>query len=142
MSMHDNSLPANVRESLERGSTIEAIKLLREATGLGLKEAKERIDRHHQGDAASGPTAAPLASLPPEVAAAMKQGNKIEAIRMLREKTGLGLKEAKEAVESIQTDTSSLRAPGEVARSGIGMWLVAALVAVAVLAYVVFRRFG
>ena len=39
---HD--LPADVREALERGDTILAIRRLREATGIGLKEAKDRVD--------------------------------------------------------------------------------------------------
>lgn len=43
------TLPLNVREALDRGQTIEAIKRLRAATGLGLKEAKDRIDEvRHQ----------------------------------------------------------------------------------------------
>jgi ribosomal protein L7/L12 len=37
-------LPANVKAALNRGETIEAIKLLRQATGMGLKDAKDRID--------------------------------------------------------------------------------------------------
>lgn len=37
-------LPADVREALERGQTIQAIRGLRHATGVGLKEAKEWID--------------------------------------------------------------------------------------------------
>jgi ribosomal protein L7/L12 len=40
--LHD--LPPDVREALERGETIEAIKRFRQATGLGLKEAKDAID--------------------------------------------------------------------------------------------------
>jgi len=36
--------PAGVREALERGETIPAIKRFREATGAGLKEAKEFVD--------------------------------------------------------------------------------------------------
>jgi hypothetical protein len=36
-----------------------------------------------------------------EVQALLKQGRKIEAIKLYRERTGAGLKEAKEAVESI-----------------------------------------
>jgi ribosomal protein L7/L12 len=40
--LHD--LPADVREALERGETIEAIKRFRQATGAGLKEAKDAID--------------------------------------------------------------------------------------------------
>lgn len=39
------SAEADIRAALQRGSKIEAIKLLREATGLGLKESKDVIDR-------------------------------------------------------------------------------------------------
>ena len=38
------SLPAEVQHALDRGERILAIKRLREATGLGLKDAKEQID--------------------------------------------------------------------------------------------------
>ena len=37
-------VPAEVREALERGETILAIKRFREATGAGLKEAKGFVD--------------------------------------------------------------------------------------------------
>jgi ribosomal protein L7/L12 len=37
-------VPADVQDALERGQTILAIKRLREATGVGLKEAKEFVD--------------------------------------------------------------------------------------------------
>jgi ribosomal protein L7/L12 len=37
-------VPADVREALERGETILAIKRFRAATGVGLKEAKEFVD--------------------------------------------------------------------------------------------------
>lgn len=40
--------------------------------------------------------------LPPTVAEALKGGNKIEAIKRLRGITGLGLKEAKDWIESYQ----------------------------------------
>lgn len=38
------NVPADVREALERGETILAIKRFRVATGAGLKEAKEFVD--------------------------------------------------------------------------------------------------
>jgi ribosomal protein L7/L12 len=38
----------------------------------------------------------------PEIGAALARGNKIEAIRLVRERTGLGLKESKELVERLQ----------------------------------------
>lgn len=37
-------VPKDVREALERGETILAIKRFREATGVGLKEAKDFVD--------------------------------------------------------------------------------------------------
>src|SRR5689334_18256438 len=39
--------------------------------------------------------------IPPEVLAALKQGNKIEAIRLLRERTNLGLAETKALVDML-----------------------------------------
>ena len=42
--MDRHSLPANVVEALRRGNKIEAIKLLREATHVGLAEAKGVVD--------------------------------------------------------------------------------------------------
>lgn len=42
----DNELPPQVQAALARGQKIEAIKLLREARGMGLKEAKEAVEAH------------------------------------------------------------------------------------------------
>src|SRR5260221_2686443 len=47
-----HSLPPNVVEALRRGDKIEAIKLLREVTRVGLAEAKTAIDRHGASGAA------------------------------------------------------------------------------------------
>ena len=41
---HDQELPPNVLAALQRGRKIEAIRLLREANGMGLKEAKEAVE--------------------------------------------------------------------------------------------------
>ena len=38
------NLPPGVTEALQRGEKIEAIKLYREATGVGLKEAKDFVE--------------------------------------------------------------------------------------------------
>jgi hypothetical protein len=38
------NVPPDVAEALQRGETILAIKRLRQATGVGLKEAKEFVD--------------------------------------------------------------------------------------------------
>ena len=42
----DEPLPHEVVAALERGRKIEAIKLLRELKGVGLKEAKDAVDRY------------------------------------------------------------------------------------------------
>ena len=39
-------LPDDAIAALQAGRKIEAIKILREAEGIGLKEAKQRVDRY------------------------------------------------------------------------------------------------
>ncbi len=46
MPLPTEPLPADVLDALRRGQTITAIKLLRQSTGLGLKEAKDLVDGH------------------------------------------------------------------------------------------------
>ena len=43
--INDSDLPADVIQAIEEGRKIEAIKILREATGLGLANAKVLVDR-------------------------------------------------------------------------------------------------
>lgn len=43
--INDNELPPEVVKAITQGRKIEAIKLLREATGLGLANAKVLVDR-------------------------------------------------------------------------------------------------
>ena len=45
----NETLPGDVVALLEAGQKIEAIKRLREQTGLGLKEAKEAVEAHPAG---------------------------------------------------------------------------------------------
>lgn len=99
MPSKDTQLPEHVRDALERGQTIEAIKLMRESSGLDLKEAKDLIDAYKRGQSGTLSDAA-------SVAEALQQGNKIEAVRRLRKQTGLGLKEAKETIDALQNGSS------------------------------------
>jgi ribosomal protein L7/L12 len=46
----NEGLPTDVMAALQQGKKIEAIKLLREARGIGLKEAKEAVERQVQDD--------------------------------------------------------------------------------------------
>lgn len=124
-------LPPDVLEALQQGRKIEAIKRLREATGLGLKEAKDMVEAHQAGDGRA--FAAPLAdpTLPAAVAQALRRGDQLEAIQLLRQHTRIGLKEAKERIDALARPGGGALAPGEVPRttSRIGTWLTVALLA-------------
>ena len=50
-----DALPPDVIEALNAGNKIEAIKLLRGHTGLGLKEAKDWVDHLERGGSAHVP---------------------------------------------------------------------------------------
>lgn len=94
-----------IAQLIREGRKIEAIKLLRETTGISLKRAKAEIDRLE--GRLSAPTPRPEAqpddgrALLREVDALIGQGRKIEAIKLLRERTGVGLKEAKQQVDAM-----------------------------------------
>lgn len=66
-------------------------------------------------------------SLPPDVRSAVQAGRKIDAIRLLREATGLGLKEAKDAVEAFEAgEAPPALSPGAVKRGlDKGSWAIA-----------------
>lgn len=136
-----SQLPVNVLNALQQGDTIEAIKRLRQSSGLGLKEAKDVIDDHLRGLPVSITPSESADALPPAVVDALQRGNKIEAIKLLREHSGLGLKEAKDAVEAsqVEVNTGARRlAPGEVPRSRLG-WFAPLMIA-GIAAYYFFRR--
>lgn len=130
----DSSLPIEVVTSLQRGDTIDAIRRLREARGIGLKEAKDLIDAHTGVGVvpAALPPERMRGGLPADVADAIRRGDKIEAIKLLRAHEGMGLAEAKQAIEQEQEKQSArdMPAPGVVTASGKYAWLfVVALIA-------------
>jgi ribosomal protein L7/L12 len=77
-------------------------------------------------------------SLPVAAIAALQQGNKIEAIKIVRQERNLGLKEAKDAVDEYVRSQPSLQsalasAQSETRRVGL-LWL-AVIIVVAALGY-------
>lgn len=98
-----------IKRACRQGLRIEAIKELREMTSCGLKEAKDEIDRRMTSPEAWGYTVeAGTADLHnfnnDAIKEAMRNGNKISAIRELRIATGVGLREAKEELERREYD--------------------------------------
>jgi len=108
-----HALPPEIEQLLKSGQTLEAIKRLRELTGLGLKEAKAAVDARQVPAAAPRP-APPQGPVGDAVHQALQQGQLIEAIRRLREQQpGLGLKEAKDWVEAHLAQHPALKAVAE-----------------------------
>lgn len=110
MAQGDIRIPPEAIAALRQGRTIEAIKLLREATGLDLRQAKAVIDARIAGAAAAQsritsaePAPNEAASgivLPRDAAEALSRGEVIEAIKRLRAANPqFDLKTAKALVE-------------------------------------------
>ncbi len=82
-------------------------------------------------------------SLSPAAISALARGNKVEAIKLVREERRLGLKEAKDLVEEYLRTDPSAQASFSVAQGQSGrraLWWLAVAVAVGVLAYVLFGK--
>lgn len=102
---------ADVRGLLQQGQKITAIKLVREHTGWGLKEAKDYVEALEAGHApppATGPAVQrwvmdgdPLAGVDARIRQLLSDGQKITAIKVIREYTGWGLTEIKDYVEAL-----------------------------------------
>ena len=93
---------ASPEQLLRAGRKIEAIKRYRELTGVGLKDAKDAVEALEAGRSASLPAKSSLLRQvnDSEIEQQIRSGHLIDAIKLYREKTGVGLKEAKDAVEA------------------------------------------
>jgi len=114
---------AEIDRLVTAGQKIHAIKLYRDSTGVGLKEAKDRIDHWSVSTTAphlaavsnatavqsaiirSAPTVSSVrAALPSSVVSQLDSlvagDQRITAIKVLRDQTGLGLKESKLLIDA------------------------------------------
>jgi len=101
------ALRVQVEGLLVQGGKMEAIKLMRDKTGLPLQEAKEAVETIARDAAILAPAPSLVAfiqraqEMSEEVRKLAASGQKIEAIKLIRERTGLGLKEAKDLVDRL-----------------------------------------
>jgi ribosomal protein L7/L12 len=138
-----DGLPADVLAALQRGDATDAIMLLSQATGLSLKEAKDVIAEHVRGTLARMAPPPPGGALMPAIAAALQRGNKLEAIKLLRE-TGLRLKEAKDAVEASRDDPRAphKRSLGEQPKGASSTWWFVLIVVAVLVGFYLTRHLG
>lgn len=116
------ALPPAVIDALSRGRKLDAIALLREATGCDLKAAHDAVQAHLERRDGVPAMAMPAAetdmagptTLPPAVMDALRRGEKIQAVKLLREATGLGLKEANDRIHGF-IDGADLKSSDAVA---------------------------
>ena len=108
----DADFDSQLRSLMAADRKIEAIKLYRQRTGAGLAEAKEAVEALAAGQT---PSAVPRGTcdadrqsaallekeLEQDLVALLEQGRMIEAIKLYRAHTGVGLKDAKDAVDAI-----------------------------------------
>lgn len=102
------TLDLDTRDRIERlvadHKKIHAIKLLRERTGLGLAAAKAAVDAVECGDwvpTTGNPPPTDWQDLEPVLRSLKADGQPIKAIKILRDRTGMGLREAKDTVDRL-----------------------------------------
>jgi kynurenine formamidase/ribosomal protein L7/L12 len=113
------------------GRKIEAIKRYREATGAGLAAAKEAVEAREAGESPPA-RQSDDSGFETQIVALVEGGKKIEAIKLYRERTGVGLKEAKDFIDALAAD----RRVAATSKSGcLGVMLLLLALPLAALAF-------
>ena len=89
---------------IRSGEKIAAVKLFRAKTGASLVEAKEAVEAIERGETPAQYERSKVEDWQQEVLILLRERQKIEAIKLYREQNGVGLKEAKEAVEALAAE--------------------------------------
>ena len=103
----DPALAAQVRELYAKGDKLPAVKALRAATGLGLADAIRIADKLGAGAQPTKPAIAKSlqANIGPdheqELQSLVAAGQQIQAIKLVRELTGMGLQDAKNYIDRL-----------------------------------------
>lgn len=106
-----------IHEYIHNQQLIHAISLYREATGVSLAEAKAAIEGMARGESVKPPSGArdfdnPI--LNGRLKSLISKGRKADAVRIYREEYGVGLKQAKDAVDRLE---ASMRQAGGLTES-------------------------
>ncbi len=96
-----DSFENEIRQLLASGSKIAAIKRYREQTGGDLAEAKAAVESLDARGSLPERVRSDDSDPTDQIVSLLGRGEKIEAVKLYRDRSGCGLKEAKEAVERI-----------------------------------------
>jgi ribosomal protein L7/L12 len=137
-------LPAEAVVAVSRGQLIEAIKIVRARHGLGLKEAKDMVERYRNNPgyvhaAATAADAEAVSQQGTQVSQAAREalarGDMLEAVKIMQESSGLGLKQALAVVEAHKRRFPQRIPTVATGDSRSGWWWIAVLLAAAVGAF-------
>jgi len=95
-----------IHELIEAGQILHAIQTYREATGVGLKEAKQAVEAMVQNEYTKPPPDVRSYDNPvleDKIRSLLAKDRKIDAVKIYREEYGAGLGEAKSAVDRIES---------------------------------------
>ena len=136
-------LSTDAVNAIDRGAVVEAIKLVREQTGVGLKEAKELVEAWSRNVESPSESVGPGSVMPTAALVALQKGKLIDAVKAFREKNGGGLKDSKEAVERYldkhPLTNRQFREAASLERRRVATILMLILLAVLALGYVLTR---
>jgi ribosomal protein L7/L12 len=129
MFLDDPGVQAEICRLLEQGKKIEAIQQYREHTGASLVDAKEAIEAlEREQKAALREKRDPDGSLESRIVTLLERGEKIQAVALYRDETGVRLKDAKDAVEAIAVKHKALHG-GRAGCLGTLLFFVAVILA-------------
>lgn len=111
--LQNHNILTSVQDLIQKNEIISAIKLVKDKTGLSLKESKdivERINKHplvpektsNSNNNLSKNNTVNQDNIKKKMYLLLQQDKKIEAIKLMIDSTGLGLRDAKNFVESIE----------------------------------------
>lgn len=112
-----------IHELIDANQIIQAIQVYQAATGVSLAEAKQAVEQMARMEAARPPSDSRNFDNPvleSKIRSMLAQGKKIEAVKIYREEYGIGLKEAKDAVDRIEATMPRDPARGAPYESAIG----------------------
>lgn len=101
--MSDSGFETELLDLLRSGHKIEAIKLYRQQTGQGLAESKAAVERLERDGELPERHPSITPEIEAEVMALLGRGSVPDAVRLVRERTGMSLHSARQLVEQTAT---------------------------------------